>query len=261
MFPLDFSFAFFSPHRPHKRKWNNKWWYFSLVFLFVLCVVPWIDEDRDNTVAGRHWSAPLFVLTKDGRMFVYYRKKGAGPNSPFFSRLPLRAFDPKPIGQWQFLGLITAPKTSSGRYYNNFIKAGRRIYFFWLCSVRYSVWRDSKHTQRERERERKPVCVFYRCWLTKRLESVITAASSFPSVKHSKNACAQSHLWPSLSSSNFISSLSTVSNKWKHVCCLYSRLELQLNNTIFLFLLHSCRSQFHTQKTQRNEDRNRQTEQ
>ena len=158
MFPLDFSFAFFSPHRPHKRKWNNKWWYFSLVFLFVLCVVPWIDEDRDNTVAGRHWSAPLFVLTKDGRMFVYYRKKGAGPNSPFFSRLPLRAFDPKPIGQWQFLGLITAPKTSSGRYYNNFIKAGRRIYFFWLCSVRYSVWRDSKHTQRERERKNPSVC-------------------------------------------------------------------------------------------------------
>ena len=67
--------------------------------VFVCVVLCPGCEDRDNTVTGRHWSAPLFFLTKDGRMFVYYRKKGAGPNSPFFPRLPLRAFDPKPIGQ------------------------------------------------------------------------------------------------------------------------------------------------------------------
>jgi len=94
-----FSLDFFEIHTTHKEGTND----FTCVFVCVCvcCALDVVDEDRDNT----HSSAPLLVLTKDGRMFVYYRKKGAGPNSPFFLVSPLRAFDLKQLANEDFPGI------------------------------------------------------------------------------------------------------------------------------------------------------------
>jgi hypothetical protein len=76
-----FSLDFFETHNTQRRGTKD----FTCVCVFVCvcvcvcCALDVVDRDRDNT----HCSAPLLVLTKDGRMFVYYRKRGQGLIRPF----------------------------------------------------------------------------------------------------------------------------------------------------------------------------------